>query len=169
MIKLEWGAMNNEEKLRRCWQLHEKAAGEPLTITASGFVDIVRASDLNVVCMEGRAVSAFALAISANQALDHVAYQWCMTRFENFVYWDRMVVAAAHRRSGLGRDLFAPLLSKVSKQGSEMMLCQVHDRPANKAGHLFVQSLGFTPIESVMLPSREIVTMYQRSIAIATP
>jgi len=161
--------MKNEVELRRCWQLHDKAAGEALTITASGFLEIARASDLDVVCMEGQKVTAFALAISAGQTLDHVAYQWCMTRFENFVFWDRAVVDLRHRRNGIGSDMFASLQSKAQTRQREMLLCQVHDRPANKAGHQFVQSLGFTPIESVMLPSREIVTMYQRSIAMATP
>lgn len=161
--------MDNEASIGRCWRLHEKAAGEALTITAGGFLDIARASDLNVVCMEGQEVRAFALAISAGQALDHVAYQWCMTRFENFVYCDRAVVDVRRRRSGIGSELFASLQSKARAQQSEMLLCQVHDRPANRAGHQFVQNLGFTPIESVMLPSREIVTMYQRSIAMATP
>lgn len=161
--------MENETKIQRCWQLHEKAAGEALTITASGFAEIAHASDFDEVLMEGKKVSAFALAISAGQALDHVAYQWCMTRFENFVYWDRTVVNISHRRSGIGSALLDSLLSNARAQQREMLLCQVHDRPANKEGHQFVQKLGFIPIESVMLPSREIVTMYQRSIAMATP
>lgn len=161
--------MDNEASIRRCWQLHESSAGEALTITANDFAEIARASDLSAVHMEGAVVRAFALAISAGKAVDHVAYQWCMTRFENFVYWDRAVVDFHHRRKGIGSEIFATLLSKARAQGSEMLLCQVHDRPVNKAGHLFVQSLGFTSIESVMLPSREIVTMYQRSIVMATP
>lgn len=161
--------MDDEARIRRCWQLQETCCGEALTITASSFVDIARASDLDVVCMEGRVLRAFALAISAGKALDHVAYQWCMTRFEKFVYWDRAVVDVRHRRRRIGSDMLASLQSKARAQQSDILLCQVHDRPVNKVGHLFVKSLGFTPIESVMLPSREIVTMYQRSIAIATP
>lgn len=161
--------MDDEKKIRCCWQLHEKAAGEALTITASGFAEIAHASDLDDVRMEGNKASAFVLAISAGLALDHVVYQWCMTRFENFVYWDRTVVDTRLRRAGIGSAMFNALLGKAAAQKSETLLCHVHDRPANKVGHLFVQSLGFTSIESVMLPSREIVTMYQRSIAIATP
>lgn len=161
--------MDDEAKIRRCWRLHQSAAGEALTITASGFVEIASASDLDIVRTQGQAITAFALAISAGKPLDHVAYQWCMTRFENFVYLDRAVVDVNHRRSGIASAMLATLQEKAGAQGSELLLCQVHDRPANKSGHLFVQRLGFTPIESVMLPSREIVTMYQRSIAIATP
>lgn len=161
--------MVNEARIKRCWALHERAAGEALTITAGGFSDIAHASDLDVVYSEGSQVRGFALALSSGQALDHVPYQWCMTRFENFAYWDRTVVDERHRRKGIGRDIFTSLLSKVAAQNCKLLLCQVHDRPPNKSGHLFVQSLGFTSLESVMLPSREIVTMYQRSIAIATP
>tara|TARA_R100001377_G_scaffold85185_1_gene70687 strand:- start:429 stop:914 length:486 start_codon:yes stop_codon:yes gene_type:complete len=161
--------MNDEAKIRSCWRLHEQAAGEALAITAAGFADIARASDLDEVRTEDKAVSAFALAIGAGQPLDHIAYQWCMTRFENFVYLDRVVVDVRHRRSGIASAMLAALQVKAAAQGRELLLCQVHDRPANKSGHLFVQSQGFASIESVMLPSREIVTMYQRSIAIATP
>lgn len=161
--------MDDKAAIRRCWKLQDKAAGEALAITASGFEDIARASDLDVVHSEGQAVLGFLLAISAGQALDHVAYQWCMTRFENFVYWERAVVDVRHRRAGIGRGMFASLQNEARAQGSQMLLCQVHDRPANKVGHQYVRSLGFNSIESVMLPSREIVTMYQRSIAMATP
>lgn len=160
--------MNRDAQTTRCQVLNESDGGEALVITSSAFRELAQASDLRVVQMEGRALKGFLLAFSAGQALEHFSYQWCLMRFEHFVYWDRTVVASSFRRTGVGRELYMELEQKAAAHSS-LLLCHVHDRPANKIGHQFVQSLGFTAIESVMLPSREIVTMYQRSIAIATP
>lgn len=113
--------------------------------------------------------NAFSLFLPAGLPLDYVPYQWAQTRFDNFLFWDRVVVAELDRRKGLGRELFTALMHTAREQNIELLLCAVHERPANPTGHAFVQAQEFSAIESVMLPSREIVSFYQRSTAIATP
>lgn len=151
------------------WRLNESTAFQAQKQTESLFVEIYQYCDYHFDLRRGAKVSAFALAMSSGQAIEQFSYQWFMTRFEDFVYLDRIVVDSSSRRQGVGSGLFELCIAKAKADKKTALVCQVHDRPSNKIGHLFVQSMGFHAIESVMLPTREIVTMYQRSIAIATP
>ncbi len=151
------------------WRLNEAAAIEALQQPQSLFLERLQHCDYQFDVRKAKKILAFALGISAGQAIEQYSYQWFMTRFDDFVYLDRIVVDASLRRSGLGAGLLASCLAKAQEDKHLSLVCQVHDRPNNAQGHAFVQRMGFHAIESVMLPSREIVTMYQRSIAIATP
>lgn len=150
-------------------RLNEKAAPEALSLVESVFVETAKLCDYHFDLTEKGRLIAFAQGMSSGQGLDHFSYQWFSMRFEEFVFIDRIMVDNAYRRQGRGTELLQACVEKAQAQSKALMVCHVHDRPSNKIGHLFAQSMGFTAIESVMLPSREIVTMYQRSIAIATP
>jgi predicted GNAT superfamily acetyltransferase len=154
---------------RAIWDMNEREGGEALALPSSSFQALVGASDILTLYNEAAKLRGFAVYLSAGTVLDHVGYQWFLTRFENFLFWERSVINTAVRRQGFGSELFRSLESKALARGHDLIVCHVHDRPPNPVGHLFVRRLGFQAIESVMLPSREIVTMYQRSIAIATP
>lgn len=140
-----------------CWQLNE-SAGEVMRLTRDRFDELLQQGLLF------QQEQAFSLALPVGLALDYVPYQWAQARFDNFLYWDRVVVAAACRRQGRGRALFEETLYRARRNGAALLLCAVHDRPPNRVAHDFVQALAFSAIESVMLPSREIVTFYQRAI-----
>lgn len=151
-----------------CWQLNE-CAGESLRLSRERFDHLLLQGVL-----QQQPRRAFSLALPPGRVIDYVPYQWVQTRFDSFLYWDRTVVAEDFRRQGIGRSQFAALMTDAQIAGAQFVLCAVHDRPLNRVGHAFVQALGFTSIESVMLPSRDIVTFYQcpvtqRSTAIATP
>lgn len=146
------------------WQLHEQEVGEALEITRSQFLETLQQCDL-VLTRD----AAFLLGISSRQPVDNFTWHWFMMRLDSFLYIDRMVVASAKRRQGCARSLLEEALSWCRKEGIDHLVCQVHDRPPNPAAHAFCRNLGFQAIESVMLPSRNIVTMYQRSIASAIP
>ena len=82
--------------------------------------------------------------------------------------WGLEVRCSAYR-AGIGSGLLERAVQWSREAGLMSLCCQVHDRPLNRDAHAFVMALGFTALESVMLPSRDIVTMYQRSTATATP
>jgi len=146
------------------WRLHEQAAGDALQITRSQFLETLEHSDLVLHDDAG-----FLLGISSRQPVDNFAWHWFMMRLDSFLYIDRMVIAEHQRREGHASALLEKALEWGRKQGVEHLVCQVHERPPNPAAHALCKRLGFEAIESVMLPSRDIVTMYQRSTASATP
>lgn len=161
--------MKQTKLLEALWRLNEAHGGAALSLPKGQFLERALCCDLRSVDEKAGRPVAFAQAMSSAQAIDHVSYQWFATRFDDFVCVERIVVEKGHAGHGRGASLFGQLCAQAQVLGKTLALCQVHDRPSNKAGHDFVQRLGFSAIESVMLPSREIVTMYQRSIAIATP
>ena len=161
--------MLDSRAMAEMWSLNEKAAFEALRQPESQFLERIPHCDYHLEFRKNSKIKAFALGISAGQAVEQFAYQWFMTRFDDFVYLDRVIVEPTLHRQGIGAGLCHSLVTKAEASKQTMLVCQVHDRPNNAVGHLFVQGMGFQAIESVMLPSREIVTMYQRSIAIATP
>ncbi len=155
--------------MKAMWHLNENAAIEALQQTKSQFLERLEFCDHHFLVGTASKVSAFALGMSAGLAIEQFSYQWFMTRFDDFVYLDRVIVDVPLRRQGVGAGLLDQCVKSAQAKSQTSLVCQVHDRPSNAEGHSFVQHMGFHAIESVMLPSREIVTMYQRSIAIATP
>ncbi len=157
-------ALARADFYRKLWELNEAAGGDALALSDADLRELVTQCD----CIVQRE-TAFLLGISAGKTLENFSYLWFQTRFENFLFVERIVVDGNARRQGLATSMFMESLQWCREHRIESVVCQVYDRPPNHAGHALCKTLGFTPLESVMLPSRGIVTMYQRSTAIATP
>lgn len=156
--------MISRASVKRLWTLNETACGETFAVSETGFGDMVGQCD----CVLSSA-SGFLLGIAAGKAVEHFGYMWFQTRFDSFLFIERVVVAHGERRRRLATGMVIEALQWCRERGIESVVCLVHDRPPNPAGHAICRQLGFQAIEGVMLPSRDIVTMYQRSTAIATP
>lgn len=164
--------MNYHIHDRKLWKLNEAAGAEAFSLPESQFAELVGQSDCVVERWQGKPggkLSGFLLGIGAGRAVENFGYMWFQTRFDNFLYVDRVVTVADARRRGMATAMLMEVMQWCRERGIDNLVCQVRDRPANPAGHALCKKLGFTPLESVMLPSRDIVTMYQRSTAIATP
>lgn len=164
--------MKGHSHVRKLWRLNEAAGAEAFSLPESQFAELVEQSDCVVERWQdqpGGKLSGFLLGISADRAVENFGYMWFQTRFDNFLYVDRVVIMADVRRREMATAMLMEVLQWCREHGINNLFCQVHDRPADPAGHALCKTLGFMPLESVMLPSRDIVTMYQRSTAIATP
>jgi predicted GNAT superfamily acetyltransferase len=151
------------------WRLNQQDCVAALQLPCADFVELLQACHLRLEDTAEGALRAFALGMSSHLPQAHFSLHWFLMRFENFLFLERLVVAPALRRKGLASALLERTLQWSRNEGLTMLCCQVHDRPANREAQAFVLSQGFKAIESVMLPSRDIVTMYQRSTATATP
>ena len=168
----EKSRMSSHSRFRKLWRLNEAAGAEAFSLPESQFAELVEQSDCVLERWQdkpGGKLSGFLLGVSAGRAVENVGHMWFQTRFDNFLYVDRVVTTADDRRRGVGKAILLEALQWCRERGIGNLVCQVHDRPPNPAGHALCRALGFLPLESVMLPSRDIVTMYQRSTAIATP
>lgn len=153
----------------QCWRLNQLASAQAMQLPKGEFESLADASALHLQEQWGSVLAGFALGMPSSRPQPHFSQQWFLTRFEDFLYLERIVVVPDLQRSGIGSALLARAQAWGQAAGLQTMCCQVHDRPRNSAAHSFVLASGFTALESVMLPSRDIVTMYQRSIAIAMP
>jgi predicted GNAT superfamily acetyltransferase len=154
---------------RAWWTLQQAAVPARLQCSANDFAERLTLCDLQLAQVQGARLQGFALGMSSRQPQPDFTQQWFLMRFDSFLYLERLVVAAACQRQGVGRALLLQTQQWAQERGLERMCCQVHDRPANRAAQAFVEAMGFAGLESVMLPSRDIVTLYQRSSATAMP
>lgn len=151
------------------WSLNQRSGSEVLHLSAADFEERVSAADIVLMKVNNARPCGFLTGFVEAKAFENFGYQWFLMRFESFLFVDRLIVDSKSRRSGVATELCNEALQWCREQRVEQMVCQVYDRPPNPAGHALLKTLHFGAIESVMLPSREIVTMYQRSTAIATP
>jgi predicted GNAT superfamily acetyltransferase len=67
---------------------------------------------------------AFILAFDQDAAYDGENFLWFKTRYERFVYVDRIVVAAAARGRGLARILYQGLFAAARAAGQNVIVCE---------------------------------------------
>jgi predicted GNAT superfamily acetyltransferase len=163
------GGRSESLSCKAAWRLNHKACPAALQLSEGDFAEHYDACVLRLQEMQQERLLAFVLGMTSRNPLPDFSLQWCLTRFEDFLFLERIVVEPSLRRSGVGSGLLERAVQWSREAGLTSLYCQVHDRPVNRDAHAFVLARGFTAIESVMLPSRDIVTMYQRSTATATP
>lgn len=154
---------------RAWWRLQRTSAPAPLQCSANEFADRLTLCDLQLAHGSGAQLQGFALGMSSRLPQPDFTQQWFLMRFDSFLYLERLIVAVASRRRGVGRELLQQTLQWAQEMGLERVCCQVHERPPHREAKAFVEAMGFVAIESVMLPSRDIVSLYQRSSATAMP
>jgi predicted GNAT superfamily acetyltransferase len=94
---------------------------------------------------DGRAC-AFLLAMREGCAYDSANYQWFATRYARFLYIDRVVIAGDQQGRGLGRQLYADLLSFARADGVETVACEFDTDPPNEPSRRFHASYGFREV-----------------------
>jgi predicted GNAT superfamily acetyltransferase len=90
--------------------------------------------------------AAFLLGFEQSDDYDGGHFLWFRGRFEKFIYIDRVVVAAAYRRHGLGRVLYADLFRRAEQLGHTHIVCEVNTLPPNPISDAFHAAQGFAQV-----------------------
>lgn len=98
-----------------------------------------------VVVDDGHVV-AFLLAFAPGASYDSVNYRWFAGRYDDFLYVDRIVVAASHRAHGLGSLLYADLFEHARDHGYARVVCEYDIDPPNPASAAFHRRFGFVEV-----------------------
>jgi uncharacterized protein len=109
-------------------------------------------------------VVAFAVAIAPGADYDSRNYGWFGERYERFLYLDRIAVAAARRRQGIGAQLYDAMEEAAAP--FERMVCDVNIEPPNEASLAFHAFRGYVQVgrlehgeaKTVALLSKELRT-----------
>ncbi|NQD36378.1 GNAT family N-acetyltransferase [Permianibacter sp. IMCC34836] len=88
-------------------------------------------------------VAAFLLAFREAADYDSLNYRWFATRYPQFLYIDRVVVAASHQGKGLGVLLYADLFRFARQHGVARITCEFDTEPPNEASRRFHARFGF--------------------------
>ena len=89
---------------------------------------------------------AFLLAFDQRADYDGMDFIWFRERFDSFLYVDRVIVADAHRRFGLGRLLYEDLFRRAERLGHRRVTCEVNVQPPNPVSDAFHAKLGLTEV-----------------------
>jgi uncharacterized protein len=100
---------------------------------------------------------AFAIAIAPGTSYDSENYRWFEHRYERFLYLDRIVVAANHRRRGLAGRLYDELERAVGEL--ERVACEVNLQPPNPASLAFHSTRGYVELGRLGLASEKLVAL----------
>jgi uncharacterized protein len=90
-------------------------------------------------------IAGFILALSEGSDYRSPNYRWFAKRYPRFVYVDRIVIANAFARQGIGRLLYSRL-QKLASEVAPVLACEVNLRPANPASLTFHEGLGFNQV-----------------------
>ena len=112
------------------------------------------------------AVVAFALAIAPGTPYDSDNYRWFGTRFERFLYLDRVVVSGAMRRRGIGGRLYDAIEATAAR--FERMVCEVNLLPPNEASLAFHAARGYVEIGRLEHPGGKLVALLTKELTLPT-
>jgi uncharacterized protein len=103
--------------------------------------------DLSLVAVDDAAgVVGFVLAVAPGADYASMNYQWFEARGTDHLYVDRIVVAAAHRKRGIGGDLYDAVQDRARETGRREITCEVNVRPPNPESMTFHQRRGFVEV-----------------------
>lgn len=100
-------------------------------------------------------LAGFLIALSAHTAYDGANFRWFSGRYPDFVYIDRIVVAASYRRLGLGRIFYADVQS-FAEVRSPLLACEIFLEPRDDAAVLFHGTYGFCEVGQQQLAGRRV-------------
>lgn len=126
-------------------EMNEQALPHVNSVSVNYFhAQALNQSYFRAVCLEDEPV-AFLLAMDERADYDSLNFLWFRARYPRFVYIDRIVVGAAHRKNGLGASLYRDL-SRWARGRTPMLACEVNLRPPNEPSMRFHEKLGFAPV-----------------------
>jgi uncharacterized protein len=104
------------------------------------FADMAARAAAFLVAEREATIVGFLLALPPEVPYESANYRWFSSRYDDFVYIDRVAVAAAERGAGVGRALYDALGAAV---GERRLCCEVNLQPPNPGSLAFHVRLGF--------------------------
>lgn len=130
------------ETAARLLALNNRFAQETSWLSDSEWSGLVAGAAIGVAI----GADAFLLAFDQDASYESRNLQWFKSRFDRFIYIDRVVVDSAAQGRGLGRRLYDALAIEARRMGHERIVCEVNTVPDNSASHSFHERLGFKAV-----------------------
>lgn len=97
------------------------------------------------------AFAGFCMVLPPGVDYGSVNYTWFRDHagelgYSTFAYLDRVAIAPDARRHGVGRAVYAHLLTNLTAAGVPVLFCEVNVRPRNDASLAFHARLGFREV-----------------------
>lgn len=112
------------------------------------------------VGLRDRGRHAFLIALDQEALSQSPNFHWFRSRYERFVYIDRVIVAPSQRGRGMARTLYEELISAAVQAGHVLLGCEVNLEPPNPASDAFHEALGFSEVGRARLPGGGKIVRY---------
>lgn len=134
---------------------------EPLVALNNGAIPSVNLLDVHAmrhfaetapwffVAETSAGLAGFAIVLRPGAIYESLNYKWFATRYDDFVYIDRIVIAEDSRRFGLGRAFYARIDQFAWDAKAPVICAEVNLRPPNLTSIEFHRAQGFEEIAQV--------------------
>jgi uncharacterized protein len=106
-------------------------------------------------------VAGFCLVLPPGTSYGSTNYAWFGERYTNFVYLDRVAVAATHRSQGIGAALYREVERRAD---ADWFLLEVNTRPRNEGSLRFHAREGFVEVAERETPYGYAVSMMAKPL-----
>jgi uncharacterized protein len=145
------------------WVLALSAKNEVET----GYLDIAKLTHLAAESFVARVAApdlGYLLTFTPDAKIEGSNFEWFKARGGNFIYIDRIVVAAHARGKGIARSFYEALFVAAREAGFHEVTCEVNSDPPNPVSDKFHAALGFLPVGRATLPNGKTVTYMARPL-----
>ena len=97
-----------------------------------------------VAILDGQ-LAGYLVAFAPGAPYESVNYRWFQERYGDFIYIDRIAVAAGARRRGIAGGLYRDLFD-FARPRAALLTCEVNTRPMNAGSMAFHQGFGFREV-----------------------
>lgn len=104
----------------------------------------------------------FLIALDATAPHDGVNFRWFASRMDDFVYIDRIVVAAVARGRGIAAAFYDDLAEAARVMGRRALVAEVNFDPPNPGSLAFHARTGFHAVGEAYLTDRGKTVRYLR-------
>ena len=116
------------------------------------------------VVEEEAGVAAFLLGFAQGAPYDSPNFRWFDSRFDAFLYVDRIVVAPAFRGRKLADRLYDDFEAAARARGAPRIVCEVNVAPPNPASLAFHTRRGFREIGRIPYGEGKTVALLQHDL-----
>ena len=124
------------------------------------FLDIARY--FRVAEADGQVVG-FLIGLTPEAHYDSPNFYWFKSKYDDFLYIDRVVMTADHRRSGVGRLFYADVLNFCEVRRPRLT-CEVFIEPRDDVSLVFFATQGFKEVGQLDLPNNRKVSLMSKEL-----
>jgi predicted GNAT superfamily acetyltransferase len=106
------------------------------------------------VAISAESVVGFLLAFLPEADYDNANFFWFKTRYENFLYIDRIVISEDFRGHHLATSFYSQLEKYAIGQGIPRLACEINVDPPNPVSVRFHQKQGFAEVGQQWIEDR---------------
>lgn len=120
--------------------------------------------ELFLIAEEEGHPAAFLMALREGATCyDSENYRWFSSRYDHFLYVDRIVIAEPYRHQGIGRQLYETVFAHARKIGAPYVTCEVDTEPYNAVSLNFHRLMGFHEVGTQHVELNDVTVSLQEA------